>query len=130
MKARDVQKILRSIDDTVTEAIDHLAERFGDAADSLGHEYAHLADFSRQWKGLKKDVRRLFAEQLVRSAGLVMAGSLATKAGLKFAGKSQKEIRKVILTAAAFLGPIAASAGGKARKKAKKAKKRLEKAAR
>src|SRR5687768_17678462 len=62
-----------------------------------------------------------------KSTGLVIASALATKAGMKVAWKNHKKLRKVLLTAADAIEPMATKAAKKAVKKAKKkAKKRSE----
>ena len=119
MKAADVQKVLAAIQDLAADSFDHMAARFADGVEKLGDEYAHLADFSASWNKLSKGARRLVVEQLLKSSGLVMAGTVATKAGLKVAGKTQKQIRNVILNVADLVEPT----GKKAKKKAKKLKK-------
>ena len=106
-------------------------------ADKLGDEYGHLADFSAGWKKLSKGGRRLFVEQLLKSSGLVIATSVATKAGLNLADKQQEKVRGALLAAAALVQPALKEVRkkGKEKKKstgkaAKKGKKKLKKAAR
>jgi len=124
MKASDFQNVLDTLHDAATESFDHMSRRFRDAAEKTGDEYEHLAEFSAGWSKLSKKGRKVFVEQLLKSIGLVIAGSLATKAGLKLAGKKQKLIRNVVLMAADYVTP----AVEKAKKKGKKAKKKLKKA--
>ena len=107
MKAADIQKVLVRIEHTTAEALDHMASRFANAAEKLGDDYAHLADFSAGWAKLSKNGRKLFVEQFLKSTGLVLASAAATKAGLTVAGKTQKQLRKVILSAADMIEPVA-----------------------
>ncbi len=125
MRAADLQKVLETLTDTLTDSFDHMAHRFAEGAEKLGDEYGHLADFSAGWKKLSRSGRRLFVEQLVKSSGLVIATSVATKAGLNLADKQQKKLRAAVLAVA----DLAAPAIKKGKKKAKKAKKDAEKGA-
>lgn len=117
MRAADLQKVLETLTDTLTDSFDHMAHRFAEGAEKLGDEYGHLADFSAAWKKLSRSGRRLFVEQLVKSSGLVIATSVATKAGLNLADKQQKKLRAAVLAVA----DLAAPAIKKGKKKAKKA---------
>ena len=128
MRAADLQKVLETILDTATDAFDHMARRFTDAAENLGDEYTHLAEFSAGWAKLSKKGRKVFVEQLLKSSGLVIASTLATKAGLKFADKQQKQIRNVVLMVADFVKPAAEKARKKVKKAGKRAKKKLKEA--
>ena len=124
MKTADIQKVLGAVQDTAAEALDHMAKRFTDAAEKFGDDYSHISDFSKSWSKLSKNARKLFVEQLLKSTGLVLASAAATKAGLHFAGKTQRKIRKVVLNVADMVEP----AGKKAKKVKSKAKKLKDKA--
>ena len=124
MKAADIQNVLVRVEQTAAEALDHMSSRFADAAEKLGDDYAHLADFSKGWAKLSKKGRKLFVEQLLKSTGLVLASAAATKAGLTVAGKTQKQIRKVILSAADVIEPVAKRSKKKLKKKLKDVKKK------
>lgn len=128
MKPSDVQKILGRIHDTVGDALDHMAHRFSDAAETLGGDYAHLADFSASWGKLSKGSRAIFVEQFLKSAGLVIAGTLAARAGIKVAQRSQRDLRNMILNVADLIEPVAKKTAKGGKKKLKKAKKRVKKA--
>ena len=129
MRAADLQKVLETLNETVTDSFDHMADRFAESAEKLGDEYGHLADFSAGWKKLSRSGRRLFVEQLVKSSGLVIAGSIATRAGLNLADKQQKKLRSAVLAVAELVAPAVKKATKKAEKKAKEAKKASEKGA-
>lgn len=128
MKAKDVQKVLSTIQETVTDSLDHMADRFSKGADKLGEEFEHLADFSGAWKKLPREARALFVEQFLRSSALVVAGNVAAKAGLKLAKNSQRDVRKLLLDVADFIEPMAKKSLKAGKAKAKKAKKRVKKA--
>lgn len=125
MKASELQKVLGFLHDTASDAFDHLASRLTATAEELGEEFAELAEFAASWSKLKKASRKLFVEQLLKSSGLVIASSLATKAGLSAAGKTQKQLRKALLTIADVVEP----AGKRTAKKIKKIKKAGKKTA-
>ena len=127
MKAADIQKVLGAVQDTTADALDHMAHRFKDAAEKLGDDYTHLSEFAAAWSKLSKNARKLFVEQLLKSTGLVLASAAATKAGLSLAGKTQKKIRKVVLTAADMVDPAGKVAGKKAKKLKDKVKKKAKK---
>jgi hypothetical protein len=127
MRAADLQKVLEKLTDTITESFDHMAHRFAEGADKLGDEYGHLADFSAGWKKLSKSGRRLFVEQLVKSSGLVIATSVATKAGLNLADKQQKKLRAAVLAVADLAAPAIKKAKKKAKKSADKGAKKMKK---
>lgn len=137
MRVADLQKFLETLHDTVADSLDHMAHRFTESAEKLGDDYAHLADFSAGWKKLSKSGRKLFVQQLLQSSGLVIAASVATKAGLNLADKQQEKVRGALLAAAALVQPALKEVRkkGKEKKKsagkaAKKGKKKLKKAAR
>ncbi len=123
MRVTDVQKFLKGLNETIFEAVDHFADRFEKGAEKLGEEYLPLAEFAGSWKKLSKDGRKLFVEQLLKSAGLVVASSVATKAGIKTAWKNQKQVQNVLLMVADFIAPAAT----KAKKTAKETKKKVKK---
>ena len=127
MRAADLQKVLETLTDTITDSFDHMAHRFAEGADKLGDEYGHLADFSAGWKKLSKSGRRLFVEQLVKSSGLVIATSVATKAGLNLADKQQKKLRAAVLAVADLAAPALKKAKKKAKKASDKGAKKLKK---
>ena len=127
MRAADLQKVLETLTDTITDSFDHMAHRFAEGADKLGDEYGHLADFSAGWKKLSKSGRRLFVEQLVKSSGLVIATSVATKAGLNLADKQQKKLRAAVLAVADLAAPALKKAKKKAKKASDKGEKKLKK---
>jgi hypothetical protein len=127
MRAADLQKVLETLTDTITESFDHMAHKFAEGADKLGDEYGHLADFSAGWKKLSKSGRRLFVEQLVKSSGLVIATSVATKAGLNLADKQQKKLRAAVLAVADLAAPALKKAKKKAKKASDKGEKKLKK---
>ena len=127
MRAADLQKVLETLNETVTDSFDHMADRFAESAEKLGDEYGHLADFSAGWKKLSRSGRRLFVEELVKSSGLVIATSVATKAGLNLAEKQQKKLRAAVLAVADLAAPAVKKAKKKAEKKAKKAEKSAKK---
>jgi hypothetical protein len=123
MRASDFGKIIALVQDIAGDALDHLADRFSEeAADDL----KHVAEFAKGWKKLSRNARQLFVEQLIKSAGLVIASALATKAGMKVAWKNHKKLRKVLLTAADAIEPMAKRATKKALKKAKKKAKKVK----
>jgi hypothetical protein len=125
MRVADLQKLLETLHDTVADSFDHLAHRVTESAEKLGDDYAYLADFSAGWKKLSKKGRKLFVEQLLKSSGLVIATSVATRAGLNLADKQQKKVRNALLAVAALAQP----ALKEVEKKGKKGKKSAEKAA-
>ena len=127
MRAADLQKVLETLTDTMTDSFDHMAHRFAESTDELGDEYEHLAEFSAGWKKLSKSGRRLFVEQLVKSSGLVIATSVATKAGLNLADKQQKKLRAAVLAVADLAAPAIKKAKKKAKDKAKKTDKGAKK---
>ena len=127
MRAADLQKVLETLTDTITDSFDHMAHRFAEGADKLGDEYGHLADFSAGWKKLSKSGRRLFVEQLVKSSGLIIATSVATKAGLNLADKQQKKLRAAVLAVADLAAPALKKAKKKAKKASDKGEKKLKK---
>lgn len=127
MRAADLQKVLETLSDTITDSFDHMAHRFAEGADKLGDEYGHLADFSAGWKKLSKGGRRLFVEQLLKSSGLVIATSVATKAGLNLADKQQKKLRAAVLAVADLAAPALKKAKRKAKKASDKSAKKLKK---
>ena len=127
MRAADLQKVLETLTDTITDSFDHMAHRFAEGADKLGDEYGHLADFSAGWKKLSKSGRRLFVEQLVKSSGLVIATSVATKAGLNLADKQQKKLRAAVLAVADLAAPALKKAKKRAKKASDKGEKKLKK---
>jgi hypothetical protein len=127
MRAADLQKVLETLTETITDSFDHMAHRFAESAEKLGDEYEYLADFSAGWKKLSKSGRRLFVEQLVKSSGLVIATSVATKAGLNLADKQQKKLRAAVLAVADLAAPALKKAKKKAKKNADKGAKKLKK---
>jgi hypothetical protein len=127
MRTADLQKILETLQDTVTESLDHMAHRFAEGAEKLGDDYGHLADFSAGWKKLSRSGRRLFVEQLLKSSGLVIATSVATKAGLNLADKQQKKMRSAVLALADLVQPTLKKAKKKGKKSADKTAKKLKK---
>ena len=127
MKARDVQKVLAAIAETIGGSLDHMAGRFAKGADELGEEFEHLAGFSKAWTKLPDEARTLFVQQFLKSSALVLAGNVAAKAGLKLAKSSRKDISKALLVVADFVEPVAKKSLAAGKAKAKKAKKKLEK---
>lgn len=126
MRVADVQKFLKGLNETIFDTVDHFAERF-EKADKLGDKYLPLAEFAGSWKKLSKDSRQLFIEQLLRSAGLVVASSVATKAGIKTAWKNQKQVQNLLLMVADFIAPAVTKAKKTSKDTKKKAKKKLKK---
>jgi len=127
MRAADLHKVLETLTDTISDSFDHMAHRFAEGADKLGDDYGHLADFSAGWKKLSKSGRRLFVEQLVKSSGLVIATSVATKAGLNLADKQQKKLRAAVLAVADLAAPAMKKAKKRAKKTTDKGAKKLKK---
>ena len=127
MRAADLHKVLETLTDTISDSFDHMAHRFAEGADKLGDDYGHLADFSAGWKKLSKSGRRLFVEQLVKSSGLVIATSVATKAGLNLADKQQKKLRAAVLAVADLAAPAMKKAKKEAKKTTDKGAKKLKK---
>ena len=123
MRASDFGKIIALVQDVAGDALDHLADRFAEEATD---DLKHVADFAKSWKKLSKNARHVFAEQLVKSGGLVIASALATKAGMKVAWANHKKLRKLLLTAAEAIEPMATKATKKALKKAKKKAKKVK----
>jgi len=106
MRASDLQKVLETLHDTMADSFDHLAGRFEEGVEDLGDEYEHLLEFASRWSKLSKSHRRRFVEQLLKSAGLVLASVVATKVGLNIASKHQKQLRKILLGVADLIGPV------------------------
>src|SRR5688500_10460884 len=87
MKTRDIQKILSLLHDVASSALDHVADQLADGAAELGDELSDLTDLGKSWKKLSKAARSAFIEQLLKSAALVIATTVATRLGVSMAGK-------------------------------------------
>lgn len=127
MKAADLQRAFETLHDTFAGAFDHLAEQVETTAESLGDEGRDLMEFAAGWTKLSKTGRRLLIEQLMKSTGLVLAGAVATKAGVRIASKKQKLVRNVLLSIVELIGPLARETRKKAVKTTRKAKKKTKK---
>ena len=118
MKAADTRKILAILRSVTADSFDRVAVQLKDG---------DAAEFGAAWTKLSRDARELFVGELMKAYALVIAGSVITKAGVKFAGDHQKQLRKLILFIADVLQPDAKTKK-KLKKKAKKLKKKAKKA--
>ena len=126
MKATDARKVFSLLKGITADSFDRVAEQLADAADKLGDEYAGIADFAKSWGKLSKKARRLFVEELIKSHGLIIAGTVATKAGIKLAKENQKQLRNLLFFVADMIQP-SDKTKKKIKKKAKKAAKKTKK---
>ncbi len=128
MKAKNVERFFAQLGDVLADAFDHLAKRLATKGADFGDELEELGDLASKWTSLSKGARTRFTGELLKSAGLVTASAAATRVGIKVAKKSQKRIRKVLLTAADVIEPMGRAAGSKIKMSAKELKKTAKKA--